>query len=632
MIILLMGVSGSGKTTIGRMLSKKAGLPFYDADDFHPKKNVEKMQKGLPLDDEDRTPWLEKLSDEMVDWEENGGAVLACSALKVDYRKILRRNGVQIHWFFLKGDEALIADRMQQREGHYMPVTLLSSQLETLELPRHATTIAIDQTPEKIVEDIMSDLKNNKAVSSFGIIGMGVMGSSLALNLAEKNVKISVYNRTLQGVEEDVAKKLVEAHPEVKGILPFDKLDEFVESLEQPRKILMMIPAGQIVDQQIARLLTFVDKGDVIIDGGNSFFEDSAKRQQYLQGYGIHFVGMGISGGRDGARKGPSLMPGGSPEGFDLIGPFIEKIAGKDPNGKPCLHYVGPDGAGHFIKMVHNSIEYGEMQVLAEIYAFMRKGLGISVSEIVKTFQKWSNQGSGSYLMDATLAILTAEKDGELLLDNILDVAGQTGTGGWAVSTAAKYGVPYAPLTAAVTARLISTHKEVRGSMSQTYPRQAEKIDQKEILGALKGAYQMARLVNHEIGFSLIKKVGTAENWGLNLSEIARCWTNGSIIQSSLMEKLSGVFKSSDCLMASAVLKERFEKDSKDLAEVVGAGLKAGVAMPVMSAAINYFYGMSTGQSAANLVQALRDCFGEHGYRLTDDASGKVHRNKWMKK
>ncbi|AGA76763.1 NADP-dependent phosphogluconate dehydrogenase [Echinicola vietnamensis] len=631
MIILLMGVSGSGKTTIGRMLSGKVGLPFYDADDFHPKNNVEKMKAGIPLNDQDRVPWLETLSEKMVAWEENGGAILACSALKASYRKMLRSHAVQMRWFFLKGDEALIAKRMKAREGHYMPASLLSSQLETLEPPKHATIISIDQTPENILEDIMSDLKNNKAVSSFGIIGMGVMGSSLALNLAEKDVKISVYNRTLQGVEEDVAQKLVDAHPEVKGILPFDKLDEFVESLEQPRKILMMIPAGQIVDQQIARLLTFVDKGDVIIDGGNSFFEDSAKRQQYLQGYGIHFVGMGISGGRDGALKGPSLMPGGSEEGFELIKPYLEKIAGKDKGGKPCMHYVGPDGAGHFIKMVHNSIEYGEIQVLAELYGFMRKGLGMSIEEMVKTFKTWSKEGADSYLMDATLAILSHEKDGKLLLDGILDVAGQTGTGGWAVSTAAKYGVPYAPLTAAVTARLVSTHKEARVSFAQTYPRKTDEIDQKEIIDALKGAYDMARLVNHEIGFSLIKKVGEAEKWGLNMSEIARCWTNGSIIQSSLMEKLAGVFKSTDCLMASAALKASFENGAKTLAEVVGAGLKAGIAMPVMSAAINFFYGMSSGQSSANLVQALRDCFGEHGYRLVDDVSGKIHRNKWRK-
>ncbi|QDH77885.1 NADP-dependent phosphogluconate dehydrogenase [Echinicola soli] len=630
MIILLMGVSGSGKTTIGRMLSKETGLPFYDADDFHPKKNVEKMKAGVPLNDEDRAPWLEKLSDEMVKWEEKGGALLACSALKADYRKILRRNAVQIHWFFLKGDEALIADRMQQREGHYMPAALLSSQLEALEIPHFATTIAIDQTPENILEDIMSDLKNKKAISSFGIIGMGVMGSSLALNMAEKNVKVSVYNRTLQGVEEDVAKKLVEAHPEVKGILPFDKLDEFVESLEQPRKILMMIPAGQIVDQQIARLLTFVDKGDVIIDGGNSFFEDSAKRQQYLQGYGIHFIGMGISGGRDGARKGPSLMPGGTQEGFDLIKPFIEKIAGKDQSGKPCMHYVGPEGAGHFIKMVHNGIEYGEMQVLAEMYAFMRKGLGMSIDEMVKTLKKWSKDGADSYLMEATLAILTKQEGDELLLDKILDVAGHTGTGGWAVSTAAKYGVPYAPLTAAVTARLMSTHREARVALAKKFPRKAGDIDEKEVLKSLKGAYDFARLINHEIGFSLIKKVGEAEKWDLDLSEIARCWTNGSIIQSGLMDKLADVFKRSSCLMESSVLQKSFETDAKAMAEVVGAALKAGVAMPVMSAAINFFYGMSTDRSAANLVQALRDCFGEHGYRLIDDASGKVHHNTWM--
>ncbi|MBD8488158.1 NADP-dependent phosphogluconate dehydrogenase [Echinicola sp. CAU 1574] len=631
MIILLMGVSGSGKTTIGGMLSKKMGLPFYDADDFHPKENVDKMTSGVALNDNDRAPWLERLSKEMVNWEEQGGAILACSALKEDYRRILVSKAVQVSWFYLKGDPQLISSRMAQRKGHYMPEELLNSQFDTLEVPKHAEHINIDQTPEKILQDIMSNLKNKKAVSSFGIIGMGVMGSSLALNMAEKGIKISVYNRTLQGVEEDVAQKFVDANPDMKGVLPFDKLDEFVESLEQPRKILMMIPAGQIIDQQIARLLTFIDKGDVIIDGGNSYFEDSAKRQQYLKGPGVHFVGMGISGGRKGARKGPSLMPGGTSEGFALIKPFIEKIAGKDKDGKPCMHYVGPDGAGHFIKMVHNSIEYGEMELLAETYALMRKSLGMSTGEIVKVFKKWSKEGADSYLMDAVLAILNYEEDGDLLLDKILDVAEQTGTGGWAVSTAAKYGVPYAPLTAAVTARLISSKKAQRVAMAKKYDRKAVELDQKEMLTSLKGAYEMGRLINHEIGFSLIRKVGEDENWGLDMSEIARCWTSGSIIQSSLMEKISGVFKKASSLMESPVLQQNFEKEATAMAEVVGAALKAGVAMPVMSAAINYFYGMSTGESSANLVQAQRDYFGEHGYRLANDASGSVYKNNWNK-
>ncbi|GAB3646068.1 hypothetical protein GCM10028791_05410 [Echinicola sediminis] len=632
MIILLMGVSGSGKTTIGKKISKHTGFSFYDADDFHPKENVEKMRSGIPLSDEDRIPWLEKLSENLALWEKQGGAILACSALKESYRKVLEKQGVMIHWFFLKGDRDLIAKRMTSRKGHYMPAGLLDSQFETLEVPRFATHISIDQQPEQIVEEIMSKLKNKKAVSSFGIIGMGVMGSSLALNMAENKIKISIYNRTLEGVEEKVAQKLVDAHPDVEGILPFDKLDEFVESLVQPRKILIMIPAGQIIDQQIARLLRVIDKGDVIIDGGNSNFKDSTKRLKYLASSGIHYVPMGISGGEEGARKGPSLMPGGSKEGFELIKPYLAKIAAKDKEGKPCMHYVGPEGAGHFIKMVHNSIEYGEMQVLAEIYAFMRFGMGMAPDEIVKTMKEWSGSGSGSFLLDITMEILSYYEGKELLLDSILDQADQKGTGGWSVSTASKYGVPYAPLTAAVTTRVISSLKEKRERLAKRFPRKEASISKDAIEKSLKGAYDMARIITHEIGFSLIRKVGEKEKWDLDFSEIARTWTQGCIIRSVLMEKLVKVFKSSESLLESDELKKAIEKGKEDLAEVIGAGLKAGIAMPVMSASINYFYGMSTAESSANLIQAQRDYFGAHTYKKKGAPEDQSFHTDWQKK
>ncbi|WP_215224457.1 NADP-dependent phosphogluconate dehydrogenase [Echinicola shivajiensis] len=629
MIILLMGVSGSGKTTIGKMLSESLKLPFYDADDFHPEENIQKMRAGIPLNDLDRKPWLETLSVKLSDWEKGGGAILACSALKETYRSILVQYGTLVDWFFLRGQASLIEERMESRQGHYMPTGLLASQLETLEIPRYAQSIDITQTPEKIVKDIMSKLENKKAVSSFGIIGMGVMGSSLALNLAEKGVKISVYNRTLEGVEEDVAKKLVDAHPEVSGILPFDKLDEFVESLVQPRKILMMIPAGQIIDQQIARLLRVVDKGDVIIDGGNSFFEDSNKRVSYLASQGIHYVPMGISGGQEGARKGPALMPGGSKEGFEMIAPFLTKIAAKDKDGKPCMHYVGPGGAGHFVKMVHNSIEYGEMQALAELYAFMRYGLAMSPEEIIKNWKTWTKSGSGSYLLDISMDILAYKEGGELLLDKILDQAEQKGTGGWSVGTASKYGVPYAPLTAAVTTRVISSLKEKRMALAQRFPREYTAIDKEKVLSALKGAYDMTRLITHEIGFSLIKKVGEKEKWDFDFSEIARNWTQGCIIRSTLMEELVEVFKQTDSLLTAAELEKPFKKGSQDLAEVVGAALKAGIAMPVMSASINYFFALTTANSSANLIQAQRDYFGAHKYRKVGESEDSLYHTEW---
>ncbi|MDN3668480.1 NADP-dependent phosphogluconate dehydrogenase [Echinicola jeungdonensis] len=477
----------------------------------------------------------------------------------------------------------------------------------------------------------MEQHKKQSTLSSFGIIGMGVMGKSLAINLAGHGVKLSIYNRHVEGEEEKVAQKAVEENPELKSVKAFDQLADFVESLEQPRKILMMIPAGQIIDQQIARLETFLDKGDVIIDGGNSHYKDSTKRQKYLENEGILYVSMGVSGGEEGARKGPSLMPGGAKEGFDLVQPFLEKIAAKDKQGRPCMHYVGQEGSGHFVKMVHNSIEYAEMQLLAETYNLMRYYLQLSPEAISQEWKKWEKSGSGSFLLKISQNILTFKEDGDFLLDHILDLAAQKGIGGWAVNEAMDFHVPYSPLAEAVMARLISSQKDKRIHLEKVFKKSPFKVpeDPKPILENLKIAYDLVRMINHDVGFELIREAGEQKQWSLDLSEIARTWSSGSIIQSPLMEELVNVFASNSDILTSPKMEPLIKNSRKVLAIVVGEGLMAGMALPVMSSALNYILSMTTADSPANLIQAQRDYFGGHGYQRIGKSREKFFHTQW---
>ncbi len=477
----------------------------------------------------------------------------------------------------------------------------------------------------------MEHQKKQSTLSSFGIIGMGAMGKSLALNFASHGVKLSIYNRHVEGEEEKVAQKVVKENPELKGVLAFDHLEGFVESLEQPRKILMMIPSGQAIDQQIARLLTFLDKGDVLIDGGNSYYKDSTKREKFLESEGILYVPMGLSGGEEGARRGPSLMPGGAREGFDLVQPFLEKIAAKDKNDHPCVHYVGPDGSGHFVKMVHNSIEYAEMQLLAENYDLMRYYLQLSPEVISQEWKKWEESGSGSFLLKISQNILTFKEDGEFLLDHILDLAAQKGTGGWAVNEAMDYRVPYSPLAEAVMARLISSLKDKRTNLAKIFKKKTFKTpdDPKPLLAQMKIAYDLVRLINHDIGFELIKTAGEQNHWSLNLSEIARTWSNGCIIRSPLMEELVEIYASGQDLLTSSKMEPLVTKGREVLAQVVGEGLMAGMALPVMSSALNHILSLTTADSPANLIQAQRDYFGAHGYQKKGKSRKKFFHTQW---
>jgi 6-phosphogluconate dehydrogenase len=631
MIIIVTGVSGSGKTTIGSLLSKRTRLPFFDADDFHPSSNIEKMTQGIPLTDHDRAPWLENLANHILEWEKEGGAILACSALRENYRQTLQVSQ-NIHWIHLYGEKGILEERLNNRKDHYMNPGLLDSQLATWEEPEYGLHLNVAGTPEELGSSIIKYLKNFDMKSKIGIIGMGVMGKSLALNFISNTISTSVYNRTVQGKEEKIASTFAEENLDL-NLRGYDDLGEFLQSLESPKKILLMIPAGSAIDQQLDQLSGFLEKGDIVIDGGNSFYEDSNRRVSEMQEKGIHYLAMGVSGGEEGALKGPSLMPGGNNEAFEQVEDYLKSIAAKDKNGNACMTYVGPEGSGHFVKMVHNSIEYGEMQAIAEVVHLLRFGLRLNPLEISRIMRNWLNDGLQSYLLEITADILAVKEGEEYLLDLILDAAGQKGTGGWSLITALNHHVPYSPLAEAVTARQLSSQKTKRSELSKLFNHSFRAFGEDKVIlmERVKNAYMLCRIINHETGYSLMKEVSDKYSWNLNFSEISRIWTNGCIIRSGLMEELVEVYQETDSLLRHKKFISKVKELKKDLTYIIGLGLSHDFALPVFSASANYLLGRIIENSSANLIQAQRDYFGAHTYQRKNDASGAFYHTDWQK-
>ncbi len=630
MLVVVTGVSGTGKTTLGLGLSQALELPFLDADQFHPPANIEKMGRGEPLTDADRVPWLAALASKLLEMEQQGGAVLACSALKNTYRMQLQVSD-ELRWIHLTGSRDLIWERMLARQNHYMKAGMLDSQLTIWEKPNSGKLVDISGTPDQVLEASLYYLTMQEMKMNMGVIGMGVMGKSLALNLAENGVSVSLYNRFVAGKEEGIAQKVLDENPEFKQIAAFEDLAAFVASLATPRRILMMIPAGAAIDAQLDALIPILEKDDLVIDGGNSFYLDSDRRVNRLKDVGMHFLPMGVSGGEEGARKGPSIMPGGNAEGYAMVADFLGRISAKDKDGKPCVTYVGPGGSGHFIKMVHNSIEYGEMQVLAELVHFLRFGFGCSAAQVSAIFSDWGKGELKSFLLEITADLLLFKEGGELLLDKILDQAGQKGTGAWSLTTALEYGIPYSPLAEAVNARGVSGEKALRVAFSKTFQHEFQKVEGslETWLPKIKEAYALARIINHEVGFRLMKTVSHSKGWGLNFNEIARIWTNGCIIRSGLMERISVNYADQVAFFEIPGVKEQVISGRKALAELVGLGLTNGFALPVMSAGINYLLGRITAESSASVIQAQRDYFGAHTYQRKDDPTGKFYHTQW---
>lgn len=632
-IYIVMGVSGVGKTTVGQLLAKRLDLPFFDADDFHPADSLEKMTNGISLEDADRIEWLDILSRKIRQWNKVGGAVLACSALKEIYREKLRSVPKKdITWIFLHSEYEVILKRITNRKDHYFKPELLRSQYEALQFPNYGIHIDVDQSLNDIVDEIMEKIKKQEEKSEIGLLGLGVMGKSLAINLATKGIKVAVYNRQVEKLEVDVAQKFAAAYKDISDFPWFDDLERFVQALERPRKIILMVNAGKVIDLVIDNLLPFLEAGDLIIDGGNSHYKDTEVREKYLRSKDMYFLGTGISGGEEGARKGPSIMPGGSKEAYEKAGSYLERIAARDKDGDPCCAYIGPGGSGHFIKMLHNGIEYGEMQLIAETYHLLRFHAGSSPDEIADLFEKW-NEEMKSYLLQISVDILRRKEEGDYLIDKILDAAKQKGTGGWSTNAALELGVPFDTITAAVMARNISAKKEERITAGEEYgSANGNKVIIPENLDdELFEAYKVASIINHAIGFDLLNEASKEYNWRLNLSEIARVWTNGCIIRSAFMEELVGILKESpsENILLNADIMFRIKGQKENLLKIVGTALGSGSPIPVTSAAANYLLSFTSPQSSANMIQAQRDYFGAHTYERIDKPRGEFFHTRW---
>ncbi|WP_109300810.1 NADP-dependent phosphogluconate dehydrogenase [Aquimarina sp. AU474] len=629
-VYIVFGVSGSGKTTIGNVLAKELDIPFFDADDFHPQSNIQKMSDGYSLDDNDRTPWLSILTDQIKNWHQDKGAVLACSALKIKYREKLESfNSDLIHWIFLDGDYDLILSRLKERKGHFFQSELLTSQFDVLEKPTKGISIKVNQSTTHMVTEIKSKLNVQK--SQIGLFGLGVMGKSLAKNILSNNFSLSVYNRHIKEKEVDVAKNFADeltVKPK-----PFDDLQLFVESLQQPRIIMLMISAGPVIDQVVKDLLPFLNTGDCILDGGNSHYKDTIRREKLLSIEGISFLGVGISGGEEGALKGPSIMPGGTRKGYEQCSNFLEAIAAKDKGNKACCSYIGSEGSGHFVKMIHNGIEYGEMQLLAEIYHLLRHYLEKKPSEIEKIFTSWRTRNKDSYLLEITTDILLKKEGSGYLIDKILDKADQKGTGSWSSISALKTGVPFSTISEAVMVRFLSAKKDERIKASNIYNYEISISSENKafLLKQLEEAYYAASIINHAIGFDSLKQTSLEYDWNLNLSEIARIWTNGCIIRSDLMEKMAVLLSNDNdtSVLLFPEIVDTMNSHISKLTFVVSNGLQIGCALPVLSAASNYFLNYTSAQMSANMIQAQRDYFGAHKYQRIDKKEGEYFHTDW---
>ena len=620
--IVLMGVAGVGKTTIGLALSKAGGIPFYDGDDYHSASNRDKMAAGIALSDEDRTAWLFELQGVIENALHKSSCILACSALKKSHRAILEKNSNAIHFVYLEGSKNLIEQRLESRKGHYFPASLLASQLETLEPPENAFTISITQTPSAIVQIIMKTLLNeNISKAEIGLMGLGVMGKALAQNFVRNGITVSVYNRELKGVEESVAKNFVESLPLLKDTQAFSNYPSFVDSLQSPRKIFLMIEAGEATNTVLDELAVLLEKGDVLVDLGNTFYKETETRIHDFVKKGIHFIGAGISGGERGALHGASIMPSGTKEAYELVVPYLNSIAAKDKNNQACSTYIGEGGSGHFVKMVHNGIEYAEMQLLAEIYGLARAA-GKNPSEIADMLSSWKADKLDSFLLNATINILNTKEGDQWVIDKIVDVSESKGTGTWATNALTNAAIPASLIANALYARQISSYKNLRVQLEKNYPSKKEVITINE--ASLKNAYHFAKMIIHFQGFWLLDEFSKNHHWNLNLSEIARIWTKGCIIQSDFMETLVPILKITPTILLDTSITEQIKTTAPAATEIVIKALENKIATPIMSDAIQFFNAISTAHSTANLIQAQRDYFGAHTF-LRIGATAKEH-------
>ncbi|WP_390406827.1 NADP-dependent phosphogluconate dehydrogenase [Lacticaseibacillus jixiensis] len=457
---------------------------------------------------------------------------------------------------------------------------------------------------------------------TIGVIGMAVMGKNLALNIESRGYTVAIYNRTGSKTEA-VAKDHAD-----KKLVPSYTIEDFVASLEKPRRIILMVKAGAGTDAVISQLLPLLDKGDVLIDGGNTNFHDTRRRNKDLADSGINFIGMGVSGGELGALQGPSLMPGGQREAYDLVAPILEQISAKaEEDGAPCVAYIGPDGAGHYVKMVHNGIEYGDMELIAEAYNLLRNFVGLDMQEIADVFADWSKGELHSYLIDITAEILTRKDDlgsDKPIVDVILDRAGNKGTGKWSTQSAAELGVPQSVITESLYARYISAMKDERVAASKVLPKPVGNVaagDKKEAIEMIRKALYFSKVMSYAQGFEQMRVASEHYNWDLNYGQIASIWRAGCIIRAVFLQNITSAFEK-DPALKNLLLDDYFLNITKNYQEavrdLVGLAAKAGVPVPGFMGAISYYDSYRSEVLPANMIQAQRDYFGAHTYERTD--------------
>ena len=454
-----------------------------------------------------------------------------------------------------------------------------------------------------------------------GVVGMAVMGRNLALNIESRGYSVSIFNRSSSKTDEVIA-----LHPD-KKLVPTYTVEEFVNSLEKPRRILLMVKAGEATDKTIQSLLPHLDKGDILIDGGNTFFQDTIRRNEMLANSGINFIGTGVSGGEEGALKGPAIMPGGQKDAYELVAPILEEIAAKADDGAPCVTYVGPNGAGHYVKMVHNGIEYGDMQLIAESYDILRRVGGLSVEETAEVFKSWNTGELDSYLIEITADILTKKdpETGKPMVEVIMDTAGNKGTGKWTSQSALDLGVPLPLITESVFARYISTLKEEREIASKELspikvPELSNTEKQALIESVRKGLY-FSKIMSYAQGFAQMRVASEEFDWNLNYGEIAKIFRAGCIIRAQFLQKITDAFER-DPELKNLLLDKYFlyvtESYQEAVREVVVTAVQAGVPVPTFSSALAYYDSYRSEVLPANLIQAQRDYFGAHTYNRVD--------------
>ncbi|MFV0606125.1 MAG: decarboxylating NADP(+)-dependent phosphogluconate dehydrogenase [Niabella sp.] len=469
-----------------------------------------------------------------------------------------------------------------------------------------------------------------KNLADIGLIGLAVMGENLILNMESKGFTVAVYNRTTDKVDA-----FVNGRGAGKNFIPTHSIEEFVSKLERPRKAMMLVKAGKPVDDLIDQLLPYMDPGDIIIDGGNSLYTDTIRRTAYVESKGLLYVGSGVSGGEEGALKGPSMMPGGSPDAWPYIKDIFQAVAAKVEDGSPCCDWVGENGAGHYVKMVHNGIEYGDMQIINEAYHIMKDLLGMSADEQHEVFKKWNTEELDSYLIEITRDILAfKDEDGQPMVEKILDKAGQKGTGKWTVVSALDNGIPLTLIAESVFSRCLSAQKDLRVEASKVIKGPQPKFDgdKQQFINDLKMAIYGAKIISYAQGYDLMMAAAKENNWNLNLGGIALMWRGGCIIRSAFLGDIKKAFDKNPNLknlLLDPFFTEKITAAQEGWRRVCAAAISNGIPVPAISSALGYFDGFRSDRLPANLLQAQRDYFGAHTYERIDKPRGEFFHTNW---